>query len=176
MTSNSPGYVIQLQDLFGAPSQSGFGSAVFYDESSAGSGAESLEAYGLSKYRYFCGDKWDQFGEDAWLSGWKLVYQRDVSTTGAPVAKVSADSDTPFGIVAELRAIPDRSIRSLIPMLIDEVEDPVAAQSALTGGFDSPEVSELAIYSVGDGAAMSGVMIVGRRGTNSLLSLVLLLD
>lgn len=175
VTAEQPACVLQLQSLYGAPSQAGFGSAVFYDLCSNSSQEEPLEHFGLAKYRYFCGEKWDQFGEAAWMSGWKLLYQRSM---GAAIASQSPPSEraSAVGIVAELKSIKERPVRNLVPMLVDEVEAPEAARSALSAGFDDPEVSECSIYSVGDGAAMSGLMIVGRRGASSMMGLILLLD
>ena len=155
-----PEYVTALEAAYGAPSQEGFGSAVFYEELKA---TDDLADAALAKYKYFVGDLWERYGEDAWMGPWKEVYARK------PGAK--------FDIVAELRGITDRSARMAVENILDNVEDPEKARAALSTAFDDPAVTELAIYNTGDGAAMSGLLVAGRRGdAGEATFLVFLLD
>jgi hypothetical protein len=89
--------VTALEAAYGAPSQAGFGSAVFAEQLKA---SDELEKAALAKYKYFTGDLWERWGEDAWMGPWKEVYTRQ---TGANV-----------DILAELRGIatPTRATRS----------------------------------------------------------------
>ena len=66
-------YVTHLEAAYGAPSQEGFGSAVFYERLKA---SDDLEQAAFAKYRYFVGEQWERFGEDAWMGPWKVVYTR----------------------------------------------------------------------------------------------------
>ncbi|HRX05033.1 MAG TPA: hypothetical protein P5148_17925, partial [Anaerolineae bacterium] len=73
-----PQYVADLETVFGPPSQAAFGSAVFNQALDAGAG---LETAALGKYKYFVGDLWERYGEDAWMGPWKEVYARPAGAT-----------------------------------------------------------------------------------------------
>ena len=155
-----PEYVSDLEAAYGAPSQAGFGSAVFYEPIKAG---DDLAQAALAKYKYFTGDLWERWGEDAWMGPWKEVYTRGAG----------AERD----IVAELRSITDRDARPSVPMILDDVENAEAGRAALAAAFDDSAVTELTVYNVGDGGAMSGLLVAGRRGeTGEATFLVFLLD
>jgi hypothetical protein len=155
-----PDYVTALEAAYGAPSQAGFGSAVFYEPVKT---ADGLDQAALAKYRFFVGDLWERYGEAAWMGPWKRAYTRPAG--GTP------------DIVAELRGMDDRQARLSASMVLDEVEDAETARAALAAAFNDPAVSELAVYTLGDGAAMSGVLVAGRRGESSEATfLVFLLD
>ena len=51
--STIPVYVVSMESAFGAPSQAGFGSAVFYEPAIV---AADLARIAQEKYRYFVGD------------------------------------------------------------------------------------------------------------------------
>jgi hypothetical protein len=157
---SKPDYVTDLEAAYGAPSQAGFGSAVFHEQLAAG---DDLEQAALAKYKYFVGDLWERYGEDAWMGPWKMVYTRP--------------EDGKRDIVAELRGITDREARMSVEMILDNVDDPKKARAALSAAFDDPAVTELAVYNTGDGAAMSGLLISGRRAdTSDATFLVFLMD
>ena len=155
-----PAYVTDLEAAYGAPSQAGFGSAVFYESLPA---ADDLDQKALEKIKYFVGDLWECYGEEAWMGSWKEVYSRP---SGA-----KAD------IVAELRAIADPDAALLAPMLMDGVDDAYAARAALAAAYDDPAVTELCVFNLGDGAAMSGILVAGRRQEpDDAIFLVFLMD
>ncbi len=155
-----PAYVTDLEAAYGAPSQTGFGSAVFYEQIDAAGG---LEQMALDKYQYFVGDLWARYGEAAWMGPWREVYARPPG----------AEPD----IVAELRGIEDADAASSAPMILDVVEDAARARVALAAAFDDPAVSELRVFNLGDGEAMSGILVAGyRAGTGEATFLVFLLD
>jgi len=157
---DSPAYVTALERVYGPPSQAAFGSAVFFDpETGDGEPAELA----LAKYRYFVGDLWERFGEQTWLGPWRQVYNRPAGATA--------------GIVAELGAITDRTVALAAPLILDNVADSAAARPALAGAFDDPTVDELGVFTLGDGEAMSGILVAGRRGdSGEAVFLVFLLD
>jgi heat shock protein HslJ len=157
--SIKPEYVTALEAAYGALSQAGFGSAVFYEPVKT---ADGLDQAALAKYRFFVGDLWDRYGEAAWMGPWKRVYTRPAD--GTP------------DIVAELRGMGDRQARLSASMVLDEVEDAETARAALAAAFNDPAVSELAVYTLGDGEAMSGILVAGRRDDGASLFLVFLLD
>ena len=158
--ANKPEYVTALEAAYGAPSQAGFGSAVFFEPIKAG---DDLAQAALAKYKYFTGDLWERYGEDAWMGPWKEVYTRP---TGA-----KAD------IVAELRGIADPDAQNSVPMILENIDGAEKARAALAAAYDDPAVTELRVFNLGDGGAMSGLLVAGRRGaTGEVAFLVFLMD
>jgi hypothetical protein len=153
-----PKAVIDLEAAYGAPSQAGFGSAIFYEPLE---GAE-LEKAALAKYKYFVGELWDRFGEEAWVTSWKEVYRRD--------AGEKAD------IVGELRGIQNQEAALSVPMILENIEGADAARAALALVYDDPAVTDLRVYTLGDGGAMSGILVAGAKETGEAVFLVFLLD
>jgi hypothetical protein len=154
-------YVAQLEAAYGPPSQRGFGGAVFHEELRP---ADDLAVAALAKYRYFVGSLWSRYGEQAWMDPWREVYSR----------RSGARRD----IVAELRAIEDRPAQQSVALLLDAMENPAAARAALAGAFDAPAVTELRVFNLGDGAAMSGLLVAGRRAApdNRATYVIVLMD
>jgi len=107
-----PNYVTDLEAAYGAASQAGFGSAVFYEQLKS---ADDLEKMALEKYRYFVGELWERYGQDAWMGSWKEVYAR----------KSGVQQD----IVAELRGIQDPEAMISVPMILDNLEGAEKAAS-----------------------------------------------
>lgn len=158
--AEKPPFVVKLEAAYGPASQAGFGSAVFYE--SLGTD-EALAQAALDKYRFFVGDLWARYGEDAWMGSWREVYAR-------------ADGTTP-DIVAELRGISDADVAMSAPMILDVVEDAAEARAALAAAFDAEAVTELRVFNLGDGGAMSGLLVAGRRAaTDDAVFLVFLMD
>jgi hypothetical protein len=123
---------------------------------------KNLEAIALRYYQHFVGKLWEQYGESAWMSTWKQVYVRP---TG-----MQPD------IVAELKAIAERSAAQYIPMLLlSETDDQARAQQALASVFNDPQVTDLSVYAIGDGAALSGLLLAGYC-SNKVTILISLLD
>jgi len=59
----------------------------------------------------------------------------------------------------------------------DDVENAEAARAALSAAFDDSAVTEFLVYNVGDGGAMAGLLVAGRRAeTGEATFLVFLLD
>ena len=158
-TGDKPSHVTDLEAAYGAPSQAGFGSAVFYDQMAE---ASSLEQAALEKYKCFAGDIWERYGEEAWTGPWKRVYARKADPTP--------------GIVTELRSITDADARASVPMILEVVENADAARQALSEAYDDPAVTDLRVYNLGDGEAMSGLLIAARRDGGDAAFLVFLWD
>jgi hypothetical protein len=151
--------VIDLQAAYGAPSQAGFGSAVFY-ESLEG---VKLEKAALAKYKFFVGELWDRYGEAAWMKSWKEVYRRKAGSK--------------YDIVSELRGIQNQEAALSVPMILENIEGAEKARLALSSVYDDPTVTDLRVYTLGDGGAMSGLLIAGHRSSNGeAVFLVFLLD
>ena len=160
LDGNTPAYVTTLEAAYGAPSQAGFGSAVFHEQLKP---SATLAEAALAKYKYFTGDLWERYGEDAWMGPWKEVYVRPAG----------AKPD----IVAELRGIEDADAANSAPMILDVVEDAALARAALAAAFDDSAVTDLRVFNLGDGGAMSGILVAGRRGdSDEATFLVFLLD
>ena len=153
-----PSYVTTLEKAYGAPSQAGFGSAIFYTDTEAKDLTKAARKY----YQHFVGELWERWGEDAWMGPWKEVYER----------KPGAKAD----IVAELNGIKDIDARNSVPMIVEVVENAEAARKALAEAYDDPAVTELRVFSLGDGGAMSGLLVAGKRKSGEATFLVFLLD
>ncbi len=149
-----PSYVEELEQAYGVPSQAAFGSAVFYEPDI---GESHLDEFALSRHKYFCGETWTRFGEENWLENWKQVFGRKSGSKG--------------DIVAELGSLEDRDARSSASMLLDNAE----SHDALIAAFDDPGVSSLRIFRIGDGNAMSGLLIASLR-RDGAVALVFLMD
>jgi hypothetical protein len=154
-----PDYVVQLETAYGAPSQSGFGSTVFFDKVER---SAELEKAALEKYKYFIGELWERYGEDAWMGPWKEVYARPAG----------GEHD----IVAELRGIKDPDAALSVPMILDNIESAEKARAALSTTFDNSMLTDVRVYNLGDGEAMSGMLVAGRRSNGEATFLVFLLD
>jgi hypothetical protein len=154
-----PDYVKDLQAVYGAPGAAGFGSAVFFEPQLA---ADDLEGAALDKYKHFVGKNWTLDRAAAWMSTWQRVY-----------ARAAGDR---HDVVAELRGISDRAARSSVTMLLDAVDNAAQARQALAAALDDPAVSQLLVYRLGDGEAMSGVLVAGQRNDGTAIFLVFLLD
>jgi len=155
-----PNTVAELEAAYGAPSQAGFGSAVFYAQLQE---TDDLEKAALEKYKYFVGALWERFGEDAWMGPWKEVYARQNGEKN--------------NIVAELRGIQDPDAEISVPMILDNIEGAEKASAALSSVYDNPAITDLRVFNLGDGGAMSGLLIAGRDNeTGVTIFLVFLLD
>jgi hypothetical protein len=79
-------------------------------------------------------------------------------------------------IIAEMRAIADPNAALLMPLLLDDMEDAEAAQTALSDVYDDMTMVDLTLYTLGDGAALSGILVAGRRIIGEATLLIFLLD
>ena len=154
MNQKKPAYVINLEKVYGPPSQEAFGPAVFFEIS------KNLD---LEKYRYFAGEFWEEWGEEAWMGPWKQVYTREKGQKG--------------DILQELENIDDFDAKMSVPLLLEGIEDSEQAHLALQEAFDDPGVTELAVFNVGDGGAVSGILIAAfRENSNQATWLIFMMD
>ena len=159
-TTERPDTLTRLEAAYGGPSQTGFGSAVF-NETLADVNDLTLAA--IESYRTFLGLLWRNYGEAAWMGSWRAVHVRE------PGARPD--------IVAELRGIADPDTRQSVPMILDHVEGAETARGALSAVFDDQAVTELRVFNLGDGEALSGLLVAGRRGDSGESAvLVFLMD
>jgi hypothetical protein len=158
MSTDREAAVAELVSIFGPPSQNGFGSAVFADPAPGA----ILEQAALASYRRFVGELWDRYGERAWMGPWRRVYQREPGTAPA--------------IVSELAGLEDPDARLSVPLLLDAGPDPARAHPALAGVFDDPGVTVLEVFAIGDGAAMSGLVVAGQDRSGASTCLIVLMD
>lgn len=156
MTANasSPGLPAfdRLAQVFGEASQNAFGSAVFFEP---GPRTGSLEQEALGKYEYFCGETWARFGPENWMATWQHLHGRE--------------RDSNDGIESELRGLADREAQQAAEMLLE------TGSEALKAAFDDPGMTQLEIFKIGDGGAMSGILIAAEHDSGRLF-LVFLLD
>jgi hypothetical protein len=157
VNADQPAWVSGLQQVFGGPSQSAFGSAVFSFPARQQAGElpdtlqklpDRLQKQALSCYQDFCGQTWERFGPENWLGTWQLVHEREAGG-GA--------------ITEELAALTDPVTRLAASTMLESHDDPSAARNALQQAFDDSQVQVLHVYRIGDGGAMSGLLIAARR-------------
>lgn len=153
----APTPVPGLEAVYGPRSDAAFGSAVFVESDVAD---DELELVALGTYRGFLGEQWAR-RESAWRGGFRLLHTR----------KAGGD-----GIIAELSALTDPALRSIVELLVDNMDDPAAARAALTAAFDAEDVMQLRLYALGDGEQYSGVEIAARRADGHATFLLLMLD
>ena len=123
-----------------------------------------LEEVAKHYYQHFVGkQRWDPSAAERWLGQWREVYRR---TPGA----------TSPGICAELRTLDDREARMQGDLILNVGENPEAARKALEQAYDSSEVADLRMYMIGDGEAMSGMMLIGVRKSGEATVLIVLMD
>lgn len=159
-TSPIASVIAELEEVFGAPSDAGFGSAVFSSPATA-THSQSLEAEGKAIYQKFCGDIWEKFGVENWLATWKLLHERPAGGVG--------------DIVTEIQAIRDPESGSAAQMLLDGA-DPDRAAAALRAAFNDTSLVRLQIFKIGDGGAMSGAIIAAETNAGARFFLIILLD
>jgi hypothetical protein len=154
-----PDYVADLEAAYGPPSQEGFGSAVFFEQMED---EDALEELAKEYYRYFVGELWERWSQETWMGPWKEVYAR----------KTAAKHD----VVKELNGIEDRDAANSVPIILEIIENAEAAQEALANAYDDADVADLRVYNIGDGEAMSGLVISGQRENGEATFLVFLYD
>jgi hypothetical protein len=150
-----PDYVVALEDMFGPPSMEGFGSAVFFEMVDD---TDDLEEVAKQYYQHFVGELWERWGEEAWMAPWQEVYVR----------KAQAKHD----VVKELEGVEALKPTYSVPLLV-EGEDKAGA---LAAAYDAPQVVDLRVYNIGDGEAMSGLIVAGQRENGEATFVVFLMD
>jgi hypothetical protein len=75
-----------------------------------------------------------------------------------------------------MRGIKDGKANLCASQLLDNVDDPTNARAALSLAFDSPQVQDLRVYSIGDGEALSGILVAGLHRKTDCIFLVYLMD
>ena len=72
---------------------------------------------------------------------------------------------------------PTPTRRHSVPMILENIDGAEQARAALAAAYDDPAVTELRVFNLGDGEAMSGLLVAGRRGaTGEATFLVFLMD
>jgi hypothetical protein len=152
-----PEYVINLEASFGPPSRNGFGSSVLF---AMARDRDELERLSRVAYQYFAGSLWERRGEAAWMGSWHLLHER------------TAIRD----IAAELSDLDEPQAKSSADMLLNAVESPNIGKAALSAAFDDPAILDMLVFNIGDGAAMSGLLIAARRSKGEAVFLLFLMD
>ena len=158
-TTDGTGAIEALEAAYGPASDAGFGSGVFRVPLAADG---DLAAAAQGAYRAFVGaERWERLGGDAaWLGPWGVAFERAPSAAG--------------DIVAELRGLTDPGARMSAGLLLDDIEE---GEAALAGVYDAPAVTRLSTFTVGDGAAMSGLAVACHAAAaGEAVVLILLMD
>jgi hypothetical protein len=152
-------FIEALEMVYGKAGNAGFGSAVFFETAKQQTG---LAAIALDVYKQFMGEKWRAETEATWLSGWKLVYERSPGTVP--------------DILTELNNIKDTDAKRSVPLLTELIDQAEQGRLALAAAFNHPEISHVAVFTVGDNAAMSGLILSGIYADHSSCSVISLMD
>ncbi len=156
MSERKPGYIANLEAVYGPPNAAGFGSAIFHEKLEDD---EDLENVAQGAYRCFVGKLWERWGRDVWMSPWREVYTRPVSSG-------------PRDIVAELRGINEPGVAASVPLIVEVGETPERTHAVLSAAFDNAEVTELRVFAIGDGEAISGLLVAGKRTASASATLL----
>ncbi len=154
-----PNYILDLEAAYGEPSQEGFGSAVFFKKVKT---ADLLEQIAQEQYQYFTGDKWLAWGPETWLAPWRETYRRPAG----------GQRD----IINELGGIEDSETQMQVDMILNNIDNAQEARQALAAAYDDETVSDLRAYIIGDGEALAGILIAGRRDNGDTTFLLFLMD
>jgi hypothetical protein len=148
-----------LEKVYGKPNSTGFGSAVFYEVSKKDM---ELATIALDTYKLFMGDKWNAETEATWMSTWKLVYERNPGK--------AAD------ILNELNNIKDADAKRSVPLLTELIENAEQGKLALAAAYNHPDISQVQLFSIGDGAEMAGLLLSGLYADHSACTVICLMD
>ncbi|WP_017303671.1 hypothetical protein [Spirulina subsalsa] len=151
-----PQYVQDLIDFYSPPSE-GAGVAIFYEVTSPG---VDLEPVALRHYQNFLGQKWEQRLE-SWMRSWKRVYK--------PTRDVKPDFVAHMTVSAML--IGNDSLKWRQKFLKINYENYVQAYDVLNAGFDSPEVEDVRVYTIGEDEKIKGLLGISRRSSGEILTL-----
>lgn len=143
-----------LADVFGGESVEGWGSAVFIRPKS-----DTIEATARSIYQAFAPKKFARFGEAMW-QGWK----QSLAVNGAVE-----------DIFVSLTTHDDFQLNLQAAQLVEAHDDPIMSLATLNDTFADPAITDLHVYTIGDGNALAGVLIIAERATD-YIALVSLLD
>ena len=78
-------------------------------------------------------------------------------------------------IVTELRGIKRPGAAAFVPLLLEVIDSADRARAALYAAYDYLEVTQLRVLIIGDGKAMSGLLLAGRWGTRGEAKILVVL-
>lgn len=152
-------FMESLEKVYGKASDAGFGSAVFHESADKNTAADSIAQ---KHYQRFLGSKWTRNGETPWLKTWKVVYARPGNQKG--------------DILRELASVADPDARISIPLLTELIEHADAGRDALVAAFNHAEVKQLCVCNIGDGEAMSGILVTAVYELHYACTVIALMD
>lgn len=167
LSPDIPQYARDLMDFYSPPRQDAWGVTIFYERIQP---EADLEEVALRQYKYFVGESCEESSPRLirWLREWKLIYQRTPDLE--PNIRLELDAATS---VAGLDY--DDRIANMLDYDYDEV-GPYREPAVLAAGFNSPEVKDFQIYTLGDGEVMEGLLTIARRRNGETLTLAFLDD
>ena len=148
-----------LEKVYGKANSTGFGSAVFHEAVNA---ADSIDTVALKHYKAFIGSKWTSETEQVWQSAWQKVYERNKT----------AKAD----VLTELYNITDTDAKIAVPLLTDLIENASQGKQALAAAFNLPDVTAMAVFTIGDKAALSGILAIAIYTNEYACSVLALMD
>ncbi|MGC9524506.1 MAG: hypothetical protein ACP5D7_03095 [Limnospira sp.] len=149
LSPDIPQYAQDLMDFYSPPRQDARGVGIFYEQIQP---EADLEKMARHHYQYFVGEQWDRHS-DAWMRPWKLIYQRARDIDPCFVAEITA--------AATLAGEKHQNLFS--KFLNINPDDYVQAYTVLQTAFDSPEVEDFRVYTIGDGEVVEGLLAISHR-------------
>ena len=147
-----------LMNVYGKPSSAVFGSSVFYNTLNY----TPLESEALNNYKAFLGGQWNADTETRWKSTWKKCFERPKGTTP--------------DILTELNGIKDADAKRSVPLLTELIDNADQGKLALAAVFNHADMTKVEVYTVGDGEALSGLLLCGLFTENTVCSVICLMD
>jgi hypothetical protein len=138
----------RLQALLGPCEPVGMGDALCREPLPAD---RPLEAWARAKYLVLANKNWEVFEPEAWLANFHEVTRRPSGMDGKIIDELLARKGDHFELVVE--------------NFLTNRDDAAELRTALTAVFDGPHMAEVVVYAIGDGAALNGLLIVGRHRT-----------
>ncbi len=138
----------RLQLLWGPCEPVGMGDALCRERLDAG---VSLDEWARAKYLVLANKNLEVFEPEKWLAQFREVHRRPAGSEGA--------------IVQDLLGLQGNNFELVVENVLTNREDAAELKPALSAVFDGPRMAEVVVYSIGDGEALNGLLIVGRHRT-----------
>ena len=136
----------RLQSLLGPCEPVGMGDALCREPLASDA---SLDEWARAKSLVLANKNREVFEPQMWLANFHEVARRPARTEGRIIDELLARKGDNFELVVE--------------NFLTNRDDAADLRTALTAVFDGPHMAEVVVYSMGDGEALNGLLIVGRH-------------
>ncbi len=148
-----------LEKIYGKANDTAFGSAVFHGPVTP---AANIDDIAMQHYKAFLGKKLTSQTETNWFQPWKKVYERS--------PEIKAD------ILTEYNGIKDTNAQISLPLITELIENAGEGKQALAEAYNHAGVNAMAVFTIGDGEAFSGIITTGIYSNEYGCSVITLMD